>query len=162
MSSHHSWPAICISVPEGHVALVLLQEAASSFYLQIPLNIIGSLCLKPRKYLLFLGWCIFGVEGVLARQRHGRATETDGNLVDRGIYHYLVAGGLSLFSFTIPLLHAGHLRHAICPMKISSLPSTSRLSKPGHTNLRRRVTYFAIICWGVISFVCGQEWSHRL
>lgn len=106
MSSHHSGPAT-ISVPDGHVALVLLQEAASSFYLQIPLNIIGSLCLKPRKYLLFLGWCILGVESVLARKRHGHGIETHGNLVNRGIYHYLVAGGLSVFSFTIPLLHAG-------------------------------------------------------
>jgi hypothetical protein len=58
MSSHHSGTArtATISVPEGHhVALVLLQEAASSFYLQIPLNIIGSICRSPASISFFLG-----------------------------------------------------------------------------------------------------------
>lgn len=97
-----------ISVPAGHVALVLLEIGDSSFYLEIPLDVIRSLCLKPRKYLLFLGWCIFGVEGTLARTRRGHELTTDGTLVDGGIYHFLMKGGLSMFSFIIPLLHAGY------------------------------------------------------
>jgi len=94
---------MAISVPEGHVALILLQVGASSFYLQIPLNIIDSLCLKPRKYLLFLGWCILGVEGVLARKRHGNEIPLNGNLINQGIYHY-VAASPGMFSLTTSLL----------------------------------------------------------
>ena len=116
-SSSHSGSAT-ISVPQGHVALVLLREEVSTFYLQIPLDIIGSLCLKPRKYLLFLGWCILGVEGVLALEHDGDGVDTDGNLDDRGIYYYIVAAGLGTFSFTMLLpscVRTGHLWHAICP-----------------------------------------------
>jgi hypothetical protein len=88
-----------ISVPEGHVALILLHdlhepEEVSSFYLQIPLAAIGSLCLKPRKFLLFLGWCILGVEGVLALENDGVGIGTDGNLDDQGVYYYVVAADL--------------------------------------------------------------------
>jgi len=86
---------MAISVPEGHVALIILQGGASSFYLQIPLNIIDSLCLKPRKYLLFLGWCILGVEGVLAH--HGNEIPLDGNLINQGIYHYVAASSGMFF-----------------------------------------------------------------
>jgi len=109
--------------------LVLLREEVSTFYLQIPLDIIGSLCLKPRKYLLFLGWCILGVEGVLALKHDGDGIDTDGNLDDRGIYYYITAAGLGTFSFTMPLLscvHIGHLWLAICPTKILPVLSTSR------------------------------------
>jgi len=60
-----------VTVPQGHVGLVLLQNGNSTFYLEIPLNIINGLCLRPRKYLRFLGWCILGVEGVLALQAAG-------------------------------------------------------------------------------------------
>jgi hypothetical protein len=44
------------SIPQGHVRLILYSREDSSFYLQIPLGIIDSLCLKPRKHLVFLGW----------------------------------------------------------------------------------------------------------
>jgi hypothetical protein len=32
------------------------------FYLDIPLDDINPLCLRPRKYLLYLGWCILGLD----------------------------------------------------------------------------------------------------
>jgi hypothetical protein len=85
------------SVPEGHVALVLLREEESVYYLKIPLNIISSLCLTPRKYLVFLGWCILGVEGVLALKHDGDGIDTDGDLDDQGIYHYVPVAGLGTF-----------------------------------------------------------------
>jgi hypothetical protein len=44
------------------IRLVLLTHRNSPFYLQIPLAHINSLCLKPLKYLLFLGWCILRVD----------------------------------------------------------------------------------------------------
>ncbi|KIL57679.1 hypothetical protein M378DRAFT_87561 [Amanita muscaria Koide BX008] len=84
------------SVPKGHVELVLLSEGDSEFYLQIPLDIISSLCLTPRKYLLFLGWCILGVEGVLALEHDGDRIDTDGDLDDQEVYHYVPVAGLDL------------------------------------------------------------------
>ena len=87
----------------GHVRLILLHDENSSFYLDIPLNIIESLCLKPLKYLLFLGWCILGVEGVLAYESDGDEVDTDGILSAREIYYYN-AEDSGTFSLTIPLL----------------------------------------------------------
>ena len=85
----------------GHVRLILLQDKNSQFYLDIPLNTIESLCLKPLKYLLFLGWCILGVEGVL--EHGGEEVDTDGILGAHEIYYY-VAEDDSMFSLTMPLL----------------------------------------------------------
>ncbi|KAF8228219.1 hypothetical protein L208DRAFT_1488951 [Tricholoma matsutake] len=87
--------SVTSSVPDGHVWLVLLPED-SSFYLQIPLDIIHSLCLKPHKYLFFLGWCILGVEGTLVLERNGDTIETDEDLDDGRIYYYVVAAGTDL------------------------------------------------------------------
>ena len=85
--------ASAIAVPDGYVSLILLQEEDSSFYLQVPLNIIHSLCLKPRKYLRYLGWCILGVEGVLALRHGGSGIDTTGDLENQGIYYYVVDAG---------------------------------------------------------------------
>ncbi|OAX35777.1 hypothetical protein K503DRAFT_802544 [Rhizopogon vinicolor AM-OR11-026] len=43
----------------------------------------------PLKYLLFLGWCILGVEGVLALTQDGDGIDTDGDLDNQGTYHYV-------------------------------------------------------------------------
>jgi hypothetical protein len=95
-----------ISVPEGHVAFVLLKEENSSrsFHLEIPLEVIKSSCLKPRKYLVFLNWCIFGDEGVLALEYGGGGIDTDGDLDDQGIYYYVLAGLGTVVSLPMPLL----------------------------------------------------------
>jgi hypothetical protein len=95
------------SVPEGHVALVLLKEENSSrsFYLEVPLEVIKSSCLKPRKYLVFLGWCIFGDEGVLALEYGGGGVDTEGDLDDQGIYYYVLAGLSTVVSSGMPLLY---------------------------------------------------------
>ena len=85
------------SVPKGHVWLVLLHQEPSSFYLQIPVDTIRSLCLKPLKYLLFLGWCILGVEGTLALERNGDAIATDDDLDERGTYYYVMAVGAGMY-----------------------------------------------------------------
>jgi hypothetical protein len=87
----------------GRVRLILLQDEDSSFHLDIPLDIIKSLCLKPLKYLLFLGWCILGVEGVLASEPDRVAVDTDGILNEREIYYYNAEDD-GTFSSTIPLL----------------------------------------------------------
>jgi hypothetical protein len=97
---------------EGHVHLILLNEENSSFYLDIPIDIIQSLCLKPLKYLLYLGWCILGVEGVLAPEPGGEEIDTDGNLDALDIYYYVGPENAGTFSLTVsllPCMHRGHL-----------------------------------------------------
>ncbi|KIM36071.1 hypothetical protein M413DRAFT_78713 [Hebeloma cylindrosporum] len=91
-----------IVVPAGHVALVLLEVGNSSFYLEIPIAKINSLCLKPRKYLLYIGSCVLGVDGILARVRDDVEINTDGGLDDQGIYYYVVAEDIDLASAIDP------------------------------------------------------------
>jgi len=74
-------------VPSGRIRLVLVRNP--QFYLEIPINIMCSLCLKPRKYLVFLGWCILGIEGGLAERRDSEQIELDRALDDRGLYYYV-------------------------------------------------------------------------
>lgn len=56
-------------VQDGHVRLFL--AADQHIYLDIPLSVITPLCVDPKKYLLFLGWCILGVEGELEELPYG-------------------------------------------------------------------------------------------
>ncbi|KAF8523457.1 hypothetical protein BU17DRAFT_63749 [Hysterangium stoloniferum] len=78
-----------LSIPDHFVGLVLLDDEDSPFYLQIPLDTIESLCLKPRKYLCYLAWSILGVEGSLALESDGDSISTDGDLDSGGIYYYI-------------------------------------------------------------------------
>ena len=61
-----------------------------------------------RKYLLSLGWCILGVEGVLGLEHGGEGIDLDGSLDDQGIYHYVAAAGLGTFSSMMSLLSCMH------------------------------------------------------
>ncbi|KAF9512137.1 hypothetical protein BS47DRAFT_1345751 [Hydnum rufescens UP504] len=81
-------------VPGGCVRLVLV--LAPLFYLEISIAHIHSLCLKPRKYLLFLGWCILGLEGELAANGpdEPRLEDLDGQVVDAGLYYYISEQGI--------------------------------------------------------------------
>lgn len=99
------------TIEAGHVRLILLHDENSSFYLDIPLEIIKSLCLKPLKYLLFLGWCILGVEGVLAYEPDGNEIDTDGILGEHEIYYFV---GLdddpgAFFDDAVIAMRTGHL-----------------------------------------------------
>ena len=72
-------------------------ESEGWFYLDIPLNSIDSLCLTPRKYLLYLGWCILGLDanaesltlGLAGEDGVFRPIENDGELEGGGIYHLI-------------------------------------------------------------------------
>jgi len=57
------------------------------------LDVIRSLCLTSRKYLLFLAWCILGVEAVLALEHGGDEIDTGGDLDERVVYHYVPVEG---------------------------------------------------------------------
>ena len=59
------------------------------FYLEIPSAIVATVCLKPRKYLRYLGWCVLGVIGDVSDEQ-GNVIALDGELVDQGVYHYIV------------------------------------------------------------------------
>jgi hypothetical protein len=48
--------------PSGFIHLILLSQE-DPLYLEIPTAIVKEVCLKPRKYLRYLGWCILGVIG---------------------------------------------------------------------------------------------------
>ena len=98
----HDNPSPAINVSSGHVRLVLVH--GYQFYLEIPLNIISSLCLKPRKYLVFLGWCILGVEGGLAESHDSGGMAVEGDLSDRGVYYYVTDGQTGKLSSRLSLL----------------------------------------------------------
>ncbi|KAF8342474.1 hypothetical protein F5887DRAFT_974428 [Amanita rubescens] len=78
-----------VAVSQGHVRLILLQNDNLSFYLQIPLDIINKLCMRPRKYLRFLGWCILGVEGQVVEDASGIGIGDKGGLTDQMMYRYI-------------------------------------------------------------------------
>ena len=84
-----------ISISENHVGLVLLSDDDSFFYLEVPLDIIRANCLDATRYLLFLGWCILGVEGVLSLGPDGQEHWHDadgGIIVEQKIYYYVRLG----------------------------------------------------------------------
>ena len=76
--------------PSGFIHLVLLSQE-DPFYLKIPTAIVATVCLliSPWKYLQYLGWCVLGVIGVLVNEQ-GKEIALNGELVDQGIYHYIV------------------------------------------------------------------------
>ena len=52
-------------------------------YLDIPLDTIDNLCLTPRKYLVYLGWCILGLDAEYESLALGIAGE-DGEFLEIG------------------------------------------------------------------------------
>ncbi|KZP28689.1 hypothetical protein FIBSPDRAFT_927455 [Athelia psychrophila] len=74
--------------PPGFIHLVLLSQA-DPFYLEIPTKIVKTLCLRPLKFLRYLGWCVLGVEGDLV-DKQGREIGLNGELLGQGVYHYTV------------------------------------------------------------------------
>lgn len=121
-----------ISVPEGHVALVLLQRGNSDFYLEIPIAIINSLCLRPRKYLRFLAWCILGNHGKLVVEPGGdELDDPDGGVEDQDVYYHDMNNGYGAFRSRCHCCHPcmqDIYWHVLFPTKISDVLSTSRLS----------------------------------
>ena len=67
------------------------------FFLDIPIGVINTLCIRPRKYLRYLGWCILGVDGHVGMDSPSSEDNIgdEGTLVDRGVYHYRVQEGIS-------------------------------------------------------------------
>ena len=66
-----------------------LSQRAPLFQSCLLTEIVATLSLSPRKYLRYLGWCVLGVIGVL-NDEEGNEIELDGELDDRGVYHYIL------------------------------------------------------------------------
>jgi hypothetical protein len=96
---------LSVSVPKCHVALVLLEDGSSNFYLKIPLDTIRDFCSKPLKYLIYLGWCILGCEGILADE-HGEEIAVTGVIYDQAIYRYIPEPELGTFLSQRDCCHA--------------------------------------------------------
>ena len=87
---------------QGKVWLILYEpsDGREFFYLDLPIHVLEPLCLRPRKYLRYLGWCVLGIEGRVMLDKQDIGVE--GKLVDQGVYRYIVnATGLSHFSFSL-------------------------------------------------------------
>ena len=138
--------------PQGHIRLILLPDP--QLYLDVPLNIIRSLCLKPRRYLVYLGWCIIGVEGGLAEHHGGERMAFDGALDDQGIYYY-VTNEHTRKSFLLVVLNAYQaLIIPRCSMKISARQSTWRSLRSGQMCIRKLRTAAIISAMNFSNVMC--------
>lgn len=76
----------------GNIRLIIYRPTnnSDSLFLEIPTPVPGSLCVHPRKYLRYLGWCILGVEGyvVMDSPISEDGIGDEGPLEDQGVYCY--------------------------------------------------------------------------
>lgn len=68
-----------------------LAPELDGLYLDIPISVVSSLCLYPVKYLRFLGYCILGVGGTIAKEFDGEDL-SDEDPLDAGVYYFVREG----------------------------------------------------------------------
>lgn len=80
------------SPPASHIWFFLESnpDDPEALYLEIPLERIRSLCLKPGKYLRFLAYAILAVDGTIV-QPSGRTTLADDSQLDEGGVYIFVS-----------------------------------------------------------------------
>ncbi|KAJ7208827.1 hypothetical protein GGX14DRAFT_453432 [Mycena pura] len=76
------------AVAPGHIQLVL-SRSTNEFFLQIPISVVQSNCLRPIKYLGFLGWCIIGLPGTVKSDRAAAGLADSALLQNQAIYFYV-------------------------------------------------------------------------
>jgi hypothetical protein len=88
--------------PRGYIRLVLFPQPLpqDSFYLEISIAFVATVCLNPRKYLKYLGWCVLGVTGTV-KDGEGNRIGSNGPLVDQAIYHYTIPDDQDAFAHAI-------------------------------------------------------------
>lgn len=83
--------------PAGYIQLVLPERDSRSLeqpYLEIPTRIIKRNCRNPLKYILYLGWAILGIVGILRISDGTRVdVDVDEDVVDRECYYYELEDG---------------------------------------------------------------------
>ncbi|KAF8201370.1 hypothetical protein K438DRAFT_2015687 [Mycena galopus ATCC 62051] len=77
--------------PEPAFRLHLAPEL-DGLYLDVPVDVAASLCLHPVKYLRFLGYCILGVDGTIAREDFDGEVLSDGDFLGEGVYYFVREG----------------------------------------------------------------------
>jgi hypothetical protein len=91
---------------EGSIQLIVVRPLNDSpaLYLEIPVDHLNSLSERPRKYLRYLGWCIMGVEGHVARDSPQPEDDIgdEGGLQAGSVYSYQTAEGLYLCYHPLP------------------------------------------------------------
>ncbi|KAJ6618430.1 hypothetical protein B0H10DRAFT_1947613 [Mycena sp. CBHHK59/15] len=78
------------AIATGHIRLILA-HTSDDFYLDIPISVVNHNCVRPIKYLRFLGWCIIGILGTVRRHRKGADIGDDGSLLEQRAYFYVYA-----------------------------------------------------------------------
>ena len=87
---------------EGNIQLIIYTPPESSaLYLEVPIAHIIPLCVRPRKFLRYIGWCIMGVEGHVSRDSPTPIDNIgdDGDLTGGHVYSYQLPEGQDLCLF---------------------------------------------------------------
>ncbi|KAJ7672903.1 hypothetical protein B0H17DRAFT_947299, partial [Mycena rosella] len=134
----------------------------NDFFLEIPIDLVPTLCTRPIKFLRFLDWCILGAVGVVSMEPAGSAMSDDASLEERGVYFYV------LQEMDDPLRYAVDLE----AVKVySQVPSETTATRDDFSNkvAERDVCCIftnssAELCDGahIIPFSKGDEWFNLL
>ncbi|KIJ57383.1 hypothetical protein M422DRAFT_773957, partial [Sphaerobolus stellatus SS14] len=78
--------------PADHIQLVLYNDHSTGhdFYLEIPIWVVTQHCLKPFKYLRYIGWAILGVEGIIKDGNLDEVSVDDGAFTPGKTYFYVL------------------------------------------------------------------------
>jgi hypothetical protein len=107
-------------------------DGSDPLCLDIPTSMPASFCLCPRKYLRYLGWCVLGIEGHVAKVSPGEAVDDigdEGTLDGQGVYQYCYSSAegnwFSINAYIVTLtFREGHpLRHAVDLCTITRSPT---------------------------------------
>ncbi|KAJ7624018.1 hypothetical protein B0H17DRAFT_1151420 [Mycena rosella] len=139
--------------PSEPVYRLRMAAELEGFYLDVPFDIASSLCLHPVKFLRFLGYCIFGVDGTIAKDDFDGDAIPDGDPLDQGVY-YFVREGIE-----------GVLKHAVDPeaMTYSHISETTNTRDNFRTVVAER-DVFAHSPTGIyiVPFSKGDAWIKHI
>lgn len=132
------------------------------FYLEIPLGVVNTLCLTPRKYLLYLGWCILGVDvdvdslGLALEDADGNLNEigSDGDVEGGSIYSLVIEGEPGTYSSVSNAERT--VRSPWQTLLLLTLRSSSQ-ERPYLPKLQALARDFGKDCCGEINVVCALE-----
>ncbi|KIJ30113.1 hypothetical protein M422DRAFT_268360 [Sphaerobolus stellatus SS14] len=92
--------------PADHIQLVLYNDHSigHNFYLEIPIWVVTQHCLKPFKYLRYIGCAVLGVEGVIKDGNLDEISVDDGVFTPGKTYFYVLPPDVqSVFQYVVNL-----------------------------------------------------------